>query len=66
MPTHDEIEIACSDLAAGRAPDPEAGRRVAELARAMAGTDAGVAMLKRRGVVGRDNPNLSSICFINY
>ena len=54
MSTHDEIEQACIDLAAGRALDPEAGRRVAELAKAMAATDAGVALLKRRAILERD------------
>ncbi len=54
MSTRTAIEQACDDLAAGHAPDPEAGRRIAELYRAMAETDAGVAMLKRRAMLDRD------------
>lgn len=49
-----DLDQALSDLAAGRAPDVEAGRRIGELARAMARTEAGAAMLKRRGVLERD------------
>ena len=54
MSTTAALDLALDDLAAGRAPEPEAGRRVAALARTMAGTDAGAALLKRRGVVERD------------
>ena len=54
MSSHHALDLALADLAAGRAPDPEAGRRVAELAHAMAQSDAGVAMLKRRAVQERD------------
>ena len=54
MSTRADLEAALDDLTAGRAPDPEAGRQIAELARAMAGTDAGAAMLKRRAVQERD------------
>ena len=54
MSTQEDIEAACIDLAAGKAPEPEAGRRVAELARAMAQTVAGAAMLKRRAILDRD------------
>lgn len=55
MPTRAAIDLALDDLAAGRAPDAEAGRRIAELARAMAQTDAGAAMLKRRAILERDH-----------
>lgn len=54
MSTTAPLDQALADLAAGRAPDPDAGRRVAELARAMAGTDAGQATLKRGAVQERD------------
>ena len=54
MSTAAALDQALADLTAGRAPDPVAGRRIAELARAMAATDAGAAMLKRQGVVERD------------
>ena len=54
MSTQDEIVRACADLDAGHPVDLEAGRRVAELARAMVQTDAGAALLKRRGVLERD------------
>lgn len=54
MLTRAALEAACDDLAAGCLPELEAGRRVAELARAMARTDAGAAMLRRRAVQERD------------
>ena len=54
MSTTAALDQAFDDLSAGRAPDPEAGRRVAELARAHLQTDAGAAMLKRRAVQERD------------
>ena len=54
MSSQDEIDRACADLTAGHAPEPEAGRRVAELARAHLGTHAGQALLKRRAVQERD------------
>ena len=54
MSTQDEIEAACIALTADRAPDPEAGRQVAELARAHLRTEAGQAVLKRRAILERD------------
>ena len=55
MSAHATLDRALDDLAAGRAPEPEAGRRVAELARAMVQTDAGAALLKRRAVQERNH-----------
>lgn len=54
MSTTAALDLALDDLAAGRAPDPDAGRGVAELYRIMAETDAGTAILKRRAVQERD------------
>ena len=55
MSTQDDLNRALDNLTAGRPPDPEAGRRVADLARAMAQTDAGAALLKRRAVQERNH-----------
>ena len=54
MPTRAAIDLALDDLSAGRAPEPDAGRRVAELARAHLRTDAGQALRKRQAVQQRD------------
>lgn len=54
MSTRAALDLALDDLSAGRAPEPEAGRRVAELARAHLRTDAGQAMQKRLAVQQRD------------
>lgn len=55
MSTAATLDQALDDLAAGRAPEQEAGRRVARLARAMAQTDAGAALLRRHAVQERDH-----------
>lgn len=54
MSSRAALDQALEDLSAGRLPDPEAGRQIAELARAMAQTSTGAAMLKRRAIQERD------------
>ncbi len=54
MSTRAALDQALADLAAGRAPEPKAGRHVAALAHAMAQTDTGAAMLRRHAVQERD------------
>ena len=55
MSTTAALDRALDDLDAGRAPEPEAGRLVAEAASAYLGTDAGQALLKRRAIQNRDH-----------
>lgn len=54
MSTWDEIDLAIAALSAGRAPEPNAGRAIAEAARCYFGTPAGEAMRRRQATQERD------------